>query len=80
MIVLTFPSIAPGETAIRAQDAGLDVTVGYCCRMGIGEWTAVLYAVAGQPGAKAGTVERPHLSDLRNAVCGRLEAKGKWWR
>lgn len=30
MILLTFPSIAPGETAIRAQDTGLDASVGYC--------------------------------------------------
>jgi hypothetical protein len=72
MIVLTFPSIAKGETVIRAQDAGagLDVTVGYCCRIGL-EWAAVLYAMA--------DLERPTLTELRNAVCGRLERSGKWW-
>ncbi len=82
MILLTFPSIATGETAIRAQDAGagLDITVGYCCRIGGLGWTAVLYGLADRPGTKAGELERRTLAELRNAVCGRLERSGKWWR
>jgi hypothetical protein len=79
VIVLTFPSIAPGETNIRAQDVGLDVTVGYCARVG-GEWTAVLYRLPDHPRPKVATIDRPTLADLRNAVCGRLAAQGKWWR
>jgi hypothetical protein len=82
VIVLTFPSIAKGETAIRAQDAGtgLDVTVGYCCRIGGLGWTAFLYALADRPGTSAGEMDRPTQAELRNAVCGRLERSGKWWR
>lgn len=80
MTVLTFPSIAPGETAIRAQDAaGLDATVGYCARIGH-EWTAVLWARRDDPRFKVVTVERPTLTELRNILCGRLEVKGQWWR
>jgi hypothetical protein len=81
MIVLTFPSIAPGETAIRAQDkaADLDATVGYCARIGT-EWTAVLWARRDDPRFKVVTVERTTLAELRNTLCGRLEVKGQWWR
>ena len=81
MIVLTFPSIAKGETVIRAQDAvtGLDVTVGCCWRVR-GEWAADLYAMADHPGTRAAHVDRRTLAELRDAVCGRLERSGKWWR
>jgi len=79
VIVLTFPSIAEGETVIRAQDAGLDATVGYCCRTGR-EWTAVLYGFADRPGTKVADLERRTLAELRDAVCGRLERTGRWWR
>jgi hypothetical protein len=78
-ITLTFPPIAKGETVIRAQDhAGLDVTVGYCCRIGL-EWSAVLYAMADHPGTNVASIDRPTLAALRTAVCGRLERSGKWW-
>ena len=81
MILLTFPSINKGETVIRAQDAstGLDATVGYCCQIGL-EWYACLYGIADRPGTKAGDLERPTLTELRNAICGRLERSGPWWR
>lgn len=80
MTVLTFPSIGKGETVIRAQDgSGLDVTVGYCCRIGL-EWTAVLYGMADRPGTKVADLERATLAELRTAVCGRLERSGQWWR
>lgn len=80
MITLTFPSIAKGETAIRAQDhsTGLDVQVGYCCRIGL-EWDAVLFAMANHPGTNVADLQRPTLAALRDAVCGRLERSGKWW-
>lgn len=79
MIILTFPSIGKGETVIRAQDAGLDVTVGCCYRIGGLGWNAGLYAMADRPGTTFTNLERPTLAELRNAVCGRLERSGKWW-
>jgi hypothetical protein len=80
MIVLTFPSIAKGETVIRAQDAGLDVTVGCCYRIGGLGWTADLYAMADRPGTKLADLERRTLAELRDAVCRRLDRSGPWWR
>lgn len=79
MIILTFPSIEPGEKVIRAQGDGIDETVGYCRRTGEG-WTAVLYAMAGRAGIKAGKIDRPTMVELRDAVNGRLVRSGKWWR
>jgi hypothetical protein len=73
---LTFPAVEPGLRDIMAGG----IRVGFATADFHYQWTARLFATAGEPYAGyAGTVTRKGLQELRQELGRKLSNEGNWW-